>query len=122
MLHTSGAIISFHEPIYLRAVCRRPTRELFEEFHRLSTLLFDRRVRDQTDEAAHLVPEADGGLQECDHHGLDVLVEERHRPLRPHPQVQTAADVGAAHQSITFYSYSTFQQANGAPGAFQSKS
>lgn len=56
------------------------------------------RVRDQTSEASYLVPETDRGLQECDDYRLDVFLEKWHRPLRPHPQVQTPADVRNTHQ------------------------
>lgn len=59
------------------------------------------RVRDQTHEASHLVPETDRGLQECDDHRLDIFLEEWHRPLCPHPQVQTSADVRNTHQIIS---------------------
>lgn len=52
------------------------------------------RLRHQTFEASHLVPEADGGLQERGHHRPDVLLEQRPGPLCPHPQVQASADVG----------------------------
>lgn len=53
------------------------------------------RVGDPTGQASHLVPETDGGLQECDDHRPDVFLAKRHRPLCPHPQVQPSADVGA---------------------------
>lgn len=58
------------------------------------------RVRDQTGKASHLVPETDRGLQECGDHRLDDFLEKWHRPLCPHPQIQTPADVRNTHQII----------------------
>lgn len=57
-------------------------------------LLFSFRVRYQTFQASHLVPETDGGLQERVDHGPDVLLDKWPGPLRPHPQIQATADVG----------------------------
>lgn len=45
-----------------------------------------------------MVPETDRGLQECDDNGLDIFLEKRYRSVRPHPQVQTPADVSNARQ------------------------
>lgn len=52
------------------------------------------RVGYQTFQASHLVPETDRGLQERGHHRPDVLLEQWHGPLCPHPQIQASADVG----------------------------
>lgn len=54
------------------------------------------RVGYQTFEASHLVPETDRGLQERGHHRPDVLLEQWHGPLCPHPQIQASADVGTS--------------------------
>lgn len=61
---------------------------------RCLVLLFSFRVRYQTFQASHLVPETDGGLQERVDHGPDVLLVKWPGPLRPHPQIQATADVG----------------------------
>lgn len=79
--------------------------ELFEEWHcfteKCDFPCFFCRVGDQTGEASYLVPEANRGLQECDDHRLDIFLEKWHRPLCPHPQVQTPADVRNTHQIIS---------------------
>lgn len=61
---------------------------------------FSVRVRDQTGKTSYLVPEANRGLQECDHHRPDVFLEKWHGPLCPHPQVQTPTDVRKTHPRL----------------------
>lgn len=61
---------------------------------------FSLRVRDPTGKTSYLVPEAHGGLQECDHHRLDIFLEKWHGPLCPHPQVQTPTDVRKTHPRL----------------------
>lgn len=51
------------------------------------------RVGVASGEASHLVSEADRRLQERGRHRPGVFVAKRRGPVRPHPQVQTSADV-----------------------------